>query len=483
MFQAQLLINNADVSATDGRTFTRRHPLTNEVVSTAAAASPADATYAAYAAAAAFPAWSAAGPGERRTKLLRAADILEQRAGDFVARMSAETGATAPWAGFNVHLAAGMLREAASLTTHITGEVIPSDAPHKFAMSVRQPVGVVLGIAPWNAPVILGVRAVAVPLACGNTVVLKASEMCPATQRLIGEVLCESGMPPGTINVVTNAPEDAALIVETLIAHPQVKRINFTGSTRVGRIIAQTAAKHLKRALLELGGKAPLVILDDADLDEAVKAAAFGAFMNQGQICMSTERIVVDESVADEFVARFAAKAKTLTCGDPQKGNVILGPLVCCDAADKVRLLVDDAVQQGATLATGGNVNGPLMDATILDRVTPAMRIYAEESFGPVVTVVRVRGEDDAVRVANDTEYGLSAAVFSRNVGRAIEVAKRIDAGICHINSSTVHDEPQMPFGGMKSSGYGRFGGKAAIDEFTELRWLTIATGPQHYPI
>ena len=213
------------------------------------------------------------------------------------------------------------------MATQIAGEVIPSDKPNSFAMAIRQPVGVVLGIAPWNAPVILGVRAIAMPLACGNTVVLKASEMCPATHRLIGTIMREAGLPPGVVNVVTNAPADAPKIVETLIAHPAIRRINFTGSTRTGRIVAETAARYLKPVLLELGGKAPMVLLDDADIDEAVKAAAFGAFANQGQICMSTERIVVDESIADAFVEKFAAKARSLPTGNP-RGHVVLGSMV-----------------------------------------------------------------------------------------------------------------------------------------------------------
>jgi acyl-CoA reductase-like NAD-dependent aldehyde dehydrogenase/ABC-type branched-subunit amino acid transport system ATPase component len=482
MNSIDLLIGGKDQPASDLRTFQRLNPIGGEIASIVAAASVGDAMRAADAAAAAFPAWSQLGPSERRHRLNAAADILARRAGEFAALMVAETGATAGWAGFNVHLAEGMLREAAAMTTQVSGEVIPTDVPGNLAMAFRQPVGVVLGIAPWNAPVILGVRAVAMPLACGNTVVLKASEMSPGVHRLIGSCLAEAGLGGGVVNVVTNAPEDAQAVVEALIAHPAVRRVNFTGSTRVGRLIALACAKHLKRVLLELGGKAPLVILDDADLDAAVNAAAFGAFMNQGQICMSTERIVVDDKVADAFVAKFAAKAKSLPYGDPRKGNVVLGSLVSSAACDRVGGLIDDAVAKGAVIAAGGRGTGTIMPATIVDHVTPAMRIYGEESFGPVVTVVRVSGVDEAVRVANDTEYGLSSAVFGRDVARAIGVARRIEAGICHVNAPTVHDEPQMPFGGTKASGYGRFGGKAAIDEFTELRWITVQTGPRHYP-
>ena len=481
MKHVSLIIGEREVNAADGRTFDRIDPFTGAVASRAAAASVADAIAAADAAAAAFPAWSALGPGERRAKLLKAADLLDAKGAEFSALMTAECGAIGPWGHFNSHFAASLMREAASMTTQVAGEVIPSDKPNSFAMAIRQPAGVVLGIAPWNAPVILGVRAIAMPLACGNTVVLKASEMCPGTHALIGTIMREAGLPAGVVNVVTNAPADASKVVETLIAHPAVRRVNFTGSTKVGRIIAETAARYLKPVLLELGGKAPMVILDDADLDEAVKAAAFGCFANMGQICMSTERIIVDEKVADAFVEKFAAKARGLPHGDP-RGHVILGSLVTKEAAGRNKELLDDAVAKGARIAAGGEFNGTVVSATVLDRVTPGMRIYNEESFGPVKPVVRVNGVEEAVRVANDTEYGLSAAVFGRDIARALGVAKRIQSGICHINAPTVHDEGQMPFGGTKASGYGRFGGKAAIGEFTELRWITIQTGAHPYP-
>jgi acyl-CoA reductase-like NAD-dependent aldehyde dehydrogenase len=483
MLSTRLLIGGAHLDAVGSATFQRLNPLTGEVASVAPAASVSDAQDAASAAAAAFPAWSGLGPGERRARLLRAADLLERRTADFAAAMAEETGATAGWAGFNVHLAANMLREAASMTTQVAGEVIPSDKPGLLAMALRQPVGVVLGIAPWNAPVILGVRAVAMPLACGNTVVLKASEMCPATHGLIGDVLNDAGLGAGAVNVVTNAPQDAGAIVEALVAHPVVRRVNFTGSTRVGRLIAEIAARHLKPVLLELGGKAPFVVLDDADLDEAVRAAAFSAFMNQGQICMSAERIVVDAAVADAFAGKLARKAATLLAGDPREAAAPLGSVIGIEAVERIDGLVKDAVSRGARVIAGGHARGTLMDATVVDHVTSAMRIYREESFGPVVCIVRVDGAEEAVRVANDTDYGLSAAVFGRDVTRAMAVARRIETGICHINGPTVQDEAQMPFGGVKDSGYGRFGGRAAIHEFTELRWITVAGGPGHYPI
>jgi len=464
-------------------TFERRNPMTGEIASTAAAATADDARAAAAAAAAAFPTWSAFGPNARRASLMRAAVALEARADAFVDAMMSEIGATEGWARFNLMLAAGMVREAAALTTQIGGEVIPSDKPGCIAMALREPVGVILGIAPWNAPIILGVRAIAVPLACGNTVVLKASEQCPRTHGLIVEAFAEAGLPEGAVTLLTNAPADAGDVVGALIDHPDVRRINFTGSTAVGRIIAKRAAENLKPVLLELGGKAPFIVLDDADLDEAVKAAAFGAFMNSGQICMSTERIIVAESVADAFVAKFQEKVGSMPVGDPREGNTPLGAVVDQKAVDHVKGLIADALGAGAEQVNGGEANGVLMPAHVIDKVTPAMKLFREESFGPVVAVVRAKDETHAIALANDTEYGLSASVFTRDTARGLRVARQIKSGICHVNGPTVHDEAQMPFGGTKASGYGRFGGKAGIDAFTELRWITIETQPGHYPI
>ena len=480
MNKIAFIVDGEAMDAQNGATFERKDPVTGQIATTTAAATIDDVNKVAASAARAFESWSETGPNARRALLLKAADVMEARTNDFVKLMLEETGATAPWAGFNVHLAAGMLREAAALTTQIAGEVIPADKPGVLAMAIRQPVGVVLGIAPWNAPVILGTRAIAAALACGNTVILRSSELCPGTHHLVGQVLNDAGFPKGVVNVLSNAPQDAPKIVEALIAHPAVKRINFTGSTKVGKIIAKLAAEQLKPVLLELGGKAPLIVLDDADLDQAVDAAAFGAFMNQGQICMSTERIIVDEKVADAFVAKLAAKASKLPAGDP-RSHVVLGSLVDLAPAERMDVLIADAVEKGAKLVAGGQRKGTIVEATLLDHVTPQMKIYREESFGPVKPIIRVAGAEQAIRVANDTEYGLSAAVFSRDIKRAMAVARRIESGICHINGPTVADEAQMPFGGMKASGYGRFGGRAVIDEFTDLRWITIE-GPQHYP-
>lgn len=481
MYEIDLLIGGQSLAASRQAAFERRNPATGEVATRAAAATLDQADQAVEAARQAFPAWAAMAPGERRALLQKAADVMEKYRGEFVARGMAEAGGSPIWYQFNVTLAANMLREAAAMTTQISGEVIPSDVPGSLAMGVRQPCGVVLGIAPWNAPVILGIRAVAMPLACGNTVVLKASELCPALHRLIGTVFEEAGFPTGVVNVLTNAPQDAPQIVERLIAHPAVRRVNFTGSTPVGRIIAQHAAKYLKPALLELGGKNPIVVLEDADLDAAVEGAAFSAFFNQGQICMSADRIIVHRKIAAAFLEKFAAKTKSLKAA---VADAPLAGMVDLAAAKRVSALVADALERGATVLPAPSVvEGNILQPAFIDNVTPDMAVYREESFGPIVSILRFDTDEEAIRLANDSEYGLSSAVFSRDIARAMAVAQRIEAGICHINGPTVHDEAQMPFGGVKGSGYGRFGGKAAIAEFTDLRWITVQTTPRHYPI
>jgi benzaldehyde dehydrogenase (NAD) len=478
-----LLIGGTWTGAHSGRTYEQVFPFTGDPVGTAAAADRDDARAAADAAAGAFPEWSRSTPGTRREILLKAAELLLERQQDIAQLVTEETGGVLGWGMFNVALAAGMLREAAAQAYNLVGEVIPSDVPGKLAMGVRQPAGVVLAIAPWNAPVILCTRAVATPLAYANTVVLKASELCPRTHAAVVHALEDAGLPPGVLNLVTNDPADAADVVDELIAHPAVRRVNFTGSTRVGRIIAETAGRHLKRALLELGGKAPMVVLADADLDRAAAAANFGAFFHQGQICMSTERLIVDESVADALAERLAERARGLAVGDPRDPGTQIGPLINDAAMKRVTGLVRDAVSKGATALSGGQADGRCFPPTVLTGVTPEMRLYAEESFGPLVSMITVTGPDEAVVVANDTDYGLSAAVFSANVPAALELAHRIESGICHVNDTTVQDEPQMPFGGVKASGFGRFGAKTALEEFTELRWITVQDLPRQYPI
>jgi benzaldehyde dehydrogenase (NAD) len=479
----QLLIGGRWTDADGGGTFEQTFPFTGEAVGSAAAAGRADAHAAVDAAHQAFATWGRSTPGERRMILTKAADLLSERAEQIAQIVTEETGGVFGWGMFNVALASNMLREAAAQTYGLIGEVIPSDVPGKLAMGVRQPAGVVVAIAPWNAPVILSTRSVATPLAFGNTVVLKASELCPRTHAAVVHALQDAGLPEGVINLITNDPADAADVVDELIAHPATRRINFTGSTKVGRIIAESAGRHLKRVLLELGGKAPMVVLPDADLDQAAAAAHFGAFFHQGQICMSTERIVADRAIAQDLAERIAQRARAATVGDPRDPQTQIGPLINAAAMERVTGLVKDAVDKGATTLSGGEADGTCYPPTVITGVTPDMRVYGEESFGPLVSIVEVDGVDEAVASANDTEYGLSAAVWSANVPAALELAQRIESGICHINDTTVQDEPQMPFGGVKASGWGRFGGRAALEEFTELRWITVQELPRQYPI
>jgi vanillin dehydrogenase len=394
-----------------------------------------------------------------------------------------ETGGTFGWGMFNGMLAAGMLREAAAQAYSVTGEIIPADLPGAFYMATRQPAGVVAAIAPWNAPLILGVRAIALPLAYGNTVVLKASEESPAVHLAIAEILEEAGFPRGVVNVITHTREDAPDVADALIAHPKVRRINFTGSTEVGRIVAEKAGRHLKRVLLELGGKNPLLVLRDADIDYAVRATAFGAYMHQGQICMSADRVIVERAVADEFVEKLTHKAGSLKVGNPKEPDTAIGPLVNAGSLKKVQSLVDDAVRAGAHVTTGGKADGLIYHPTVLTGVTPTMRIYAEETFGPVAPVVLVDDVEEAIRVANDTRYGLSAGIITNDFNKGLAIAERIESGIVHINDQPVNDEPQVPFGGVKESGWGRFGGRAALDEFTDLRWVTVQRTPREFPI
>jgi len=483
VLETKLFIGGNSVSAVGEAIFERVDPMTNLVTSRTSAASSNDAVRAANAAAACFPKWSATSPQERTDILLKAADNLHHRRNEFIAAMAEEIGASQVWAQFNCDLAISIMRDAASMTDRLTESQIAANRPGVTAMAVRQPAGVVLGIAPWNAPIVLAVRAVAVPLACANTVILKASELCPKTHSLVVDVINDAGLPDGALNLVTNAPDDAAEIVEAMIAHEAVRRVNFTGSTRVGRAVAETCARYLKPCLLELSGKAPLLILDDADIDEAVKAAAFGAFFNQGQVCISTERIVVDQAVAEGFLQKLSAKVAMLEAGDPRAGQFPLGAVISAEAAIRVKGLVEDALAKGATLLSKFEVSDTVMQPVLLDGVTSAMRIYHEESFGPVAAVIHVDGVDEAISVANDSEFGLAAAVFGRDTKRALNVARQIESGICHINGPTIYDEPQMPFGGMKSSGYGRFGGDAGVAAFTELRWISVHDQPHDYQI
>jgi acyl-CoA reductase-like NAD-dependent aldehyde dehydrogenase len=471
------------VDAVGGSTFDDVDPFNGDVVARVPAGGREDARRAVEAAAAAFPEWSKAPPAMRQGIFLRAADILERRQDEVVSLLARETGASFGFGMFQMHFVPGLFRQAAALAYSPIGEILPSDMPGAFAMGVRRPVGVVAAIAPWNAALILSARSIAAPLALGNTIVLKPSENSPVVGGLLwGEIFEEAGLPPGVLNIVTHAREQAEEIGDELVENPKVRRINFTGSTAVGRKLAEAAGRNLKRVVLELGGSNPLIVLGDADLDYAVDAAAFGAFMHQGQICMSARRIIVERPIADAFIDRLVQKTKGLKAGDPSEHDTIIGPLISPDALATVRGRVDKAVADGARVLAGGETVGACYQATLLTDVAADSEFAQVETFGPVATISIVESADEAVSLANETSYGLSAGILTGDNDRGLALAEGIEAGIVHVNDQPVHDEPQMPFGGVKDSGWGRFGGTAAIHEFTELRWVTVQSGTRPFP-
>lgn len=479
----KMFIDGEWVEAASGETFDDYNPYTGEVFAKVAAARKEDAKLAIDAAAAAFPAWSATPPAERAMYFLKAADILEKRQEEIVGILADETGGAFGWSMFQAHFTPGLLRESAAQVHMVTGQIIPADLPGAFFMALRQPVGVVAGIAPWNAPLILSLRAVALPIAYGNTAILKPSSESPISGGLVyAEIFEEAGFPKGVLNVVTNAPGFSEEVGDEFLADPRVRRISFTGSTEIGRQLAEKAGRHLKRVTLELGGSDPVIILKDADIDYAVNAATFGRFFHQGQICMSSKRFIVERPVADEFIEKFVKKASSLKVGDPREPDTVIGPLINQTQLDKVREQVEEAIAGGAKLLCGGKYEGLCYYPTVLMDVTEDMKVFSEETFGPVAPVIIVEDTEEAIRMANNSRYGLSAGVITRDFEKGLSVAERLESGMVHINDSSIHDEPQVPFGGVKDSGWGRHGGLAALEEFTELRWITMQRTPRQYP-
>jgi aldehyde dehydrogenase (NAD+) len=465
-----------------GKTFADYNPASGEVWAEIPDGTREDAKKAIDAAAAAQAEWAAMPHPQRAGYLLKAAEILEKRVPDFANALVEEGGA---WIGkgmFESGYTPGIFRAAAAAVYQMTGEILPSDHG-KVSMVVRKPLGVVTVISPWNFPLLLSSRGLAVALAVGNAVVLKPSEETPVSGGLlIAELFEEAELPPGVFNVITCSRESVAEVGDELISNPHVKGVSFTGSTAVGRKIASQAGSLLKKACVELGGKDALIILDDADMERALNAATFGTFMHQGQICMSVEKIIVDTSIAEEFTKRFVEKVKTLNVGDPHEMANVIGPIINQRQLDKIHAQVNDAVEKGAELLAGGKYDGLFYLPTVLTQITPEMKVYQEETFGPVAPIITVNGVDEAVKVANDSEYGLSAGIITRDEEKGLAVAHRLQTGMAHVNDSSVNDEPHVPFGGVKNSGIGRHGGKASVDTFTELRWLTLERGGRQYP-
>jgi acyl-CoA reductase-like NAD-dependent aldehyde dehydrogenase len=479
----QMYIGGKWVDATNKETFEDYNPYNGEVFANVPKGKREDAARAIEAAAAAFPEWAASPPSLRRKLFLKAADIFEKRQDELVRVVAEETGSTIGIAMFQMFFVPGLFREAAAQTYSVTGEIIPADYPGAFFMALRQPAGVVGAFCPFNVPYILSSRAFALPLAYGNTAVLKPSEEAPVSGGLIlAEIFEEAGFPPGVLNVITHTKEDAPEVGDELIVQPAVRRISFTGSTEVGRIVAEKAGRNLKRAVMELGGKDPLIILRDADLDFAADATSWGAFLHQGQICMSTERVIVERPIADAFIEKLAQRAGALKAGDPRDPSVAIGPLINQSALDKVDAASWEAVKDGAELVVGGKHDGLVYHPTIVTDVKYDMRIFTDQTFGPVAPIVIVDDAEEALQVANNSKYGLSSGIITNDFNRALMMARKLETGMVHIGDQTINDEPQVPFGGVKGSGYGRMGGKAALDEFTELRWISVQQTKRTFP-
>ncbi|OBT43372.1 hypothetical protein VE00_05737 [Pseudogymnoascus sp. WSF 3629] len=457
-------INGAELPLSS--TFDVNSPSTNTLIHRSASATVADALAAVTAAQAAFPAWRDLPQSSKRDIFLKTAEIFKSRAEELTKYMVEETGADAGWAGFNVHLTTDMLIDVAGRISSMKGDFPATSDPGTSAIIYKEPYGVILAIAPWNAPYILGVRAVANALAVGNTAVLKAPEISPRCTWAIVSCFHAAGLPAGVLNSIAHDTASAPAITQALIADPRIRKINFTGSTAVGRIIAELAGRALKPVLLELGGKAPAIVWSDADLDLAATECAKGAFMHSGQICMSTEKILVHRSVAKAFGERLKVKM----------GEMFgVGCLVNRMGVEKNVRLVKDAVGKGAGLMVGalGGEDGAKMAPIVLGGVTEQMDLYKTESFGPTVSVIEVDTEEEALRIANDTEYGLSASVFTEDLRTGLRFARGIESGAVHINGMTVHDETALPHGGWKSSGYGRFG-SGGLEEWVQTKTVTF---------
>lgn len=442
-------------------------------------AGEADMRQAIDAAADAFPAWSKSPPAAREGVLIKAATLIEERREKIVDILISEAGSTVIKAGFEVMFTANMLRSAAGEARRINGDVLPSDVPGLISMAMRKPLGVVAGISPFNFPLILGTKKLCMAIAAGNTFVHKPSEKTSLLALAVAEVFNDAGLPEGVLNVV---PGDGPTLAKVVVEDPRVRLVTFTGSTAVGRILAGQCGKAGKKLILEMGGKSPLVILKDAELEYAVDTAAFGTFIHQGQICMAGTRIIVEAPIYDDFVKRFAEKVAGLKHGDPRDPATIIGPLIRARQCPFIKGHLDDAVAKGARIATGGDYEGQVFQPTVLADVTPEMSAFRTELFGPVATVTRADNADQALELANDSSYGLSSAVLTNDLQQALRFAEELEAGMVHINGPTVHDEPHIPFGGVKDSGSGREGGRWSMEEMTETKWITIQQGHRHYP-
>ena len=423
--------------------------------------------------------WGNTLPSERELILMRAADVLESMRGEVVELLIQEGGSTFGKSQFEVSYVVGVLRSAAGECRRIMGNTIPCDVPGRFSMAIRKPLGVVGGIAPFNFPLILATKKVAFALAAGNTFVLKPSEETSLVGLKIAEIFEKAGLPPGVLNVVTG---DGPTLGEALYSDPRVKAVLFTGSTAVGRQIGVECARRGKKFDLEMGGKSPLLVMKDANLQYAVDTACFGLFIHQGQICMAGSRVIVEEPVYDQFLEMFTAKTKSLKVGDPSDPHTVIGPLIRASQCPFIAERIEAAKKEGARVLCGGTYEGSYFQPTVIADVTSSMAVFQEELFGPVASVIKAKDGDDAIRLANNSRYGLTSAVITNDLQFAMRCAMELESGSVHINGSTIHDEPHGPFSGVKDSGMGREGGQWSMDELTQLKWVTIQRGEAHYP-
>lgn len=479
MQEYRLFINGEWVETQDGEVLDDINPSTGEVFARVHQAGPKDVEHAITAASAASVAWGKTQPAVREEILIKAADCLQARIHEIADVLIDEAGSTFGKAMFEASFVVNLLRSAAGEARRIFGETMPSDGPDIFSMSVRRPLGVIAGIAPFNFPFLLASKKVALAIAAGNAFVLKPSEETAVTGLKIAEIFEQAGLPKGVLNVI---PGSGPEVGGRLVNDPRVNMITFTGSTAVGKELAVQAAQQLKKITLELGGKSPLIVLADADLDYAVDAACFGIFLHQGQVCMANSKLIVEVAVYDAFCDKFAAKVKGLKVGDPRQPDTVIGPLIRGAQCQVIDRHVQDALDKGARLLTGGSSESNFYQPTVMADVGPDMQIYREESFGPVVSIIKADDHEAALHIANDSEYGLSSAVITNDLQKAMELSLRLEAGMVHINDCTVFDEPHVPFGGVKQSGFGREGGRYSMEEMTEVKWITIQMGKRHFP-
>ncbi|MGA1175623.1 MAG: aldehyde dehydrogenase family protein [bacterium] len=463
-------------------TFADLNPSDNSVWATIPDGGRSETRSAIEAAQEAFYEWAEMPFTHRANHLLKVAEIWESRIPDFVAAMQSEGGGWVGKGKFEGGYVAEVFRAAAAMTYGAIGEVLPSEHG-KFSTAVRYPMGVVAVISPWNFPGILSSRGFAFPLAAGNTIVLKPSEDTPYCGGLFfAEVMEEAGIPKGVFNVITCSRENVVKMGDELIENPRVKGVSFTGSTQVGRSIAAKCGAYLKKCCVELGGKDSLIVRADAEMERATQAANFGSFMHQGQICMSVEKVLVQRSIFNEFLEKFVARAARLKVGNTADPENVIGPLINDRQVDRVKSQLEDAIAKGAKVELGGKIEGRFVYPTILTGVTPAMLVYQDETFGPVVPVIPFETDEEAISIANDTEYGLSSGIITADEEKALQMARQLETGMCHVNCSSVNDEPNVPFGGTKASGLGRHGGRWSMETFTDTRWITLERGGRHFP-